>query len=87
MDPRTRAYFRELANATEANRKLADAVQEICTCVNCIGARTNKTLAAYDNAKLMREMHDKIIGTTPSNYAPELDPNYFLFQSGKRRAF
>jgi hypothetical protein len=50
-------------------------------------ARANKTLAAYDNAILMREMHDKIIGITPSNYAPELDTNYFLFQSGKRRAF
>ena len=66
---------------------MVDAVQEICTCVNCIEARANKTLAAYDNARLMREMHDKIIGITPSNYAPELDTNYFLFQSGKRRAF
>jgi hypothetical protein len=46
-----------------------------------------QALAAYDNAILMREMHDKIIGITPSNYAPELDTNYFLFQSGKRRAF
>ena len=69
MDARTRAYLRELANATETNRKLADDVQEICTCVNCIEARANKTLAACDNGKLMREMHAKIIGTRPSNHA------------------
>ena len=43
-DERTRAYFRAVANAQEANKKAIDAAQEICTCADCTKARELKSM-------------------------------------------
>jgi hypothetical protein len=71
MDPRTAAYLKALAKAHEANRKIVDAAQEICTCANCIEARASKTLSACNNAKISRDIHEKIIGIKLDNYIPK----------------
>jgi len=83
MDPHTRAYLKELANAVRANKKAVDAAEEICTCVDCIESRLRKQVSRCDAAK----MYDKVLGSMPGNYVPELSPDYDLFKSGKRRAF
>lgn len=88
MDPRTAAYLRELNQ--KLSRQIGDAVQtaeELCQCPDCIKSRELKQMSSCDNAKLMHDIHDKIIGSMPGNLVPELGRNYFLFKSGKRRAF
>ena len=89
MDPRTQKYLKELANALEYNdKKVAiGAAEQLCTCPKCIEARANKGLSDCDKAQLTRNVRDKVLGTMPGNYIPEASPNYFLYQSGKRRAF
>ena len=87
MDPHTRAYLKELANAVRANKKAVDAAEEICTCVDCIESRLRKQVSRCDAAKILEGMYDKVIEPMPGNYVPELSPDYDLFKSGKRRAF
>lgn len=89
MDHRTRAYLNELAKALEYNDKSVaiGAAEQICTCPSCAEARANKGLSDCDKAQLARNVHDKVLGNMPGHCIPELSPNYFLFHSGKRRAF
>ena len=88
MDSHTKAYFSELTKAIRANRNAAIGITEgICECPECIMARTRNQLSQCERAKILRNVHDKIIGSTPGNYVPRLSPDYDLFHSGKRRAF
>jgi hypothetical protein len=80
MDSRTAKYLNELARALEYNDKnvAIGAAEQLCTCHKCVGSRANKGLSDCD----------KVLGLPlPGNYIPELSPNYFLYQSGKRRSF
>lgn len=92
-DERTRAYFRAVANAQEANKKAIDAAQEICTCADCTKARElksmNETLSACQQAKIINTIRDSVIGRMPGHYSFELSPNYFDNKSRvtSRRAF
>ena len=89
MDPRTSRYLKELAKALEHNdRNVAiGAAEQICTCPKCIETRANKGLSDCDKAQLTRNVRDKVLGSMPGNYIPQLSPNYELFHSGKRRSF
>lgn len=89
MDSQTKAYFSELAKAIKANDKNAAIciAERICTCPDCNMARTRNQISQCDNARMMRDINDKIIGSSPGNYVPELSPNYEPYHSGKRRAF
>lgn len=90
MDPRTAKYLKELAHALEHNdRNVAlGAAEQICTCPKCIEARMNKGLSDCDKVQLAKNVQDKVLGRPlPGYYMPEVSPNYFLYQSGKRRAF
>lgn len=75
-DPRTIAYLRELAKAHEQNRKVVDAAEQICTCIDCVEARAKKQISPCEQSKMMQTIRDSVIPSAPSNYFPELSPNW-----------
>lgn len=87
MDVRTRAYLRELNKAIEQNKRVVDAAEQICTCVNCVEARMKKAIPPCELNKRMQQIHDAVIPPMPSNFHPELSPYYFELTSGKRKSF
>ena len=65
-DPRTTAALRELA------------AEGHCTCIHCVEARI-KGITKMPQCEINRrvqELHDWIIPPNPSNFIPELSPNY-----------
>ena len=75
-DPRTQAYLRELAKAQEQNRKVVDMAVQICTCNACIEERMKNAIPPCELNKRMQEVHDMIIPPNPSNFFPELSPDW-----------
>jgi hypothetical protein len=64
-DQRTAAYLRELAKAVEANKRVTDAAEEICTCASCIESRMKKQMSQCDKNRLLQYLPMKIISPNP----------------------
>jgi hypothetical protein len=89
VDPYTQAHLRELR--MRLDRQVNDAVKtagELCDCPNCIEARIKNTIPPCELNRIVNHIRDNVIRPNPSNFHPELSPNYFDFNPRmSRKAF
>jgi hypothetical protein len=80
VDERTRRALRDLA---EKQRAAVGAAEEVCQCANCAQARLKNEISQCDKDKLLQSLPEMIVKPNPSNFFPELSPNYESHRLGR----
>ena len=75
LDESNKEYLRELNKAIEANKKVTDAAEEICTCANCVESRLKKEISTCDKNRVLENLPSKMFRTYPGNYIRDFSPS------------
>jgi hypothetical protein len=87
VDERTRRALHELAEKQKAAVDAVAKAEEVCQCEHCKQARAKKEMSQCDKDKLLQYLPEMIVKPNPSNFFPQLSPDYEAHQLGKVRVY